>query len=679
MRKAGFVFGLLVMLAGLAGLSPAARPAWAEDEISLDELELAEDAGEEVELEPTGETEADVDLGEVEVAGEAVMITEAPATAVEQVITAEEIERSGAQTLDELLSGKTGFIVTDTFAGQDVTYQGLPSKFTSILVDGQRVPGHILERFDFSQLPLANIERIEVVRGPQAAAYGVDNAGFAVNLITKESATTGGSLTLGLGSLGYNQEQLSLYGGGDTSWLFSLERRQRDAYDLSDLFPDTDGDAYEQFDVFGKLSTELGRGRLSLMGDWFSEDADGLSYSPPDQIRRNEYATRRSQLSASYDLDLGDRQSLNLSYAHGTYKHDLLRYWIDYPDTARVATGFRETTNDVRAGYLVYGDDYLLNAGVSGYWDRLASDRIAGVTGSATAQRIASHLTAEWYLNDHWTAMLSLRHDEHDEFGGHLAPKASVTYQPRKGHTLSVAAGQGFRAPSLKERYYEFASPFGYTVIGNGNLEEETTWSYNFDYEYSDQTTDFRLGSFHHRVENLIVFSEIESSPQIFQTQNVSDAAIDGIQLAAERRWDLAALRAKRRIAWAPHLEEWVLPEYTPTWLGMGLDGTWLIRAEDRATGNRLPSSPDWDHRVRLFYERGPFDGDISVRFTGSRYLDQENTTKAPSYTTVDLSVGRRLPWGKARLSVLNLFDEYNGRFGPEPGLEVRAEIVYDL
>lgn len=613
-----------------------------DDEISIGEEQAA------------GEEE--IDLGQTSVEGQAVETTAAPAPAVSDVITAEEIKQSGAESVDELLSRAGGFTVNDTFAGSEVSFQGLPSKFTTVLIDGQRIPGHIFERTDFSQLPVSNIERIEIIRGPQAVSYGGDSAGVVVNLITKRTTGTQGSLSLGLGSLGYNRQHLSLNGAdARQNWLFAVERRLRESYDLSHFAPDTDGDSYQQYDFMGKFQRKLGKDSFSLQADYFLDNATGRSFAPPDQVRMNETFTRRFQGAAGYTVDLGRNRSLELTHNFGTYYHDLHRFYVGFEDLSAVDTGFKDTLQDTHLKYQQYKKDYVFTAGIERNWDRLESNRIGG-SGVAEAEQRAGYASLEYFRGKHWTFNTAVRADEHDLFGSEVSPKFSAQYKLNPQSTLSLAAGRGQRFPSLRERYYEFASPFGYSVLGNPNLQPETAWSYSLDYNRATQLGYFRLGAFRHDISNMIVFSQIQDNPQVFRTENVGSARSAGLQLAAERRYRLGCR------------------ECSEDFLGAGYDVTWIGESSDAMLGTRLVNSPEWDHRVRMFYSRPDFYTELLMRNASARYFDRENNVRAPAATTVDITLTGKIDSAEWKLAGLNVFDEKNGKYGPEPGRELRLE-----
>ena len=691
MRREWYLAALITLL--LLPLLALPVPAQGQDtagedeiEIELDEIDLDGIDGDEIAggfaLGDYGEDgENEIDLGEAEVSGEAIEVIAAPQPVVTDVISREEIENSGAANIDELLKRSAGFTVNDTFAGSEVSFQGLPSKFTTVLIDGQRVPGHILERVDFGQLPLSNVERVEIIRGPQAAAYGSDSAGVVINLITKTPDGPGGSLTLGAGSFGYNREHLDIYGGNDTqSWIIAVERKLREKYDLETTFPDTSGDGYEQYDVFAKYKRRFSRDTFSVSVDWFREEGLGHSFSPPDQVRNNETLTRRFSTGLAYDWHIDGNRSVRFDVNYGTYFHDFYRYWVGYKDETAIRSNFRDEILDFHAAYLQYGPDYILSIGAERNFDSFDSDRVQG-DDTKTAQITAGFVSAEWYPDEDWTLTGSLRLDYHDEFGTQVSPKASVTRHLDENSEVSLAGGAGYRAPSLREQFYEFASPFGYSVLGNQDLDPETSTSINLDYRFHDENSSLNVGAFHHNVENLIVFTEIQDSPQVFQTENVSQGTSSGFQLSAERTWGIG--RKCEPIEIYPHLavfDHGVVQESEPRgYLGAGYEVTWIADSEDDELGTRLPNSPEWDHRFKVFYEQHALRGEVVLRNVAQRYLDRENLSRAPAYTTLDLTVAREISNGTLRLAALNIFDEKHGRYGPEPGRELRLEYTINF
>lgn len=115
-------------------------------------------------------------------------IEENEATAVEkvQVITGEEIEKSGAKNLAEAVKGIPG-IAVGGHPADSISMQGFDSDYVKIMIDGIAVSGDIGGAVAVQQIPVEDIDHIEIVRGASSALYGSDAMGGVVNIITKKN------------------------------------------------------------------------------------------------------------------------------------------------------------------------------------------------------------------------------------------------------------------------------------------------------------------------------------------------------------------------------------------------------------------------------------------------------------------------------------------------------------
>jgi outer membrane receptor for ferrienterochelin and colicins len=636
---------LLILLCMLM----AATPAVAQQEEDEDTIDLGVVVVEADPLQPEAEEPAPdenvVEVGQPEPQAEA-------SPEVAGTIGREQLESDALDSADRVLEREPGFVVDDTFAGSSVSYHGLPGKFSEVTVDGQRLPGHIFEQVDFGQLPLGGVERIEVLRGAQAAAYGADSAGVIVNLIPRRPTGSGGEATLGAGSFGYNRQHLLLFEGDDEhDWNFSIERALREAYDLNRQFPDTDGDGYRRYDVSGSYNQRFGADELKLRAEYFNENSNGKDFSPPNLIRQLDTDTKRWQATGSYRCQLSPCQSLTLAQNYGVYKHDLERFFVAFPDT-RDETGFTDSIWDSRLDWEKQGTT-TWRAGLERSFDRIVSDRIS--VGEAEQVSYGGYATANWHSGN-WTFDAALRADVPEGFDSVVTPKLGATLKLDEHSTLALGAGMGYRAPSLRERYYEFASPFGYTVLGNPDLKEEKSTSYTADWLRQTKNSRWSAGVFHHDVRNLITFSQTQAVPQVFTTENVGDARSTGFSLGAEHRWRVSGC------------------DCCGSHFGLGWDGVFLTDAQDTDLGTRLANAPRTDNTLRAYYEMDDLRTEARWRMLSSRYLDRENLTLAPAYSTLDVNLNKQEGNGDWRLAALNVLDEKDGRFGPEPGRELRVE-----
>jgi vitamin B12 transporter len=131
-----------------------------------------------------------VELKEVVVTATRVPTLEGEIGSSVTVITEEEIKAKGYATAKDVLKGSLGIDVVSTGgpgAGTSVFLRGANSYHTLVLIDGMEVgdPSLMQRRFDLANLTVDNIERIEIVRGPQSVLYGADAMGGVINIITK--------------------------------------------------------------------------------------------------------------------------------------------------------------------------------------------------------------------------------------------------------------------------------------------------------------------------------------------------------------------------------------------------------------------------------------------------------------------------------------------------------------
>jgi len=126
------------------------------------------------------------------------------------IITSEQLERSGGKDLSQLLTEQAGLFISgaNSNAGKDksVYLRGARVEHTLITIDGIPVydPSGIGSNFDIRNLPLSNIERIEILKGSQSTLYGSDAIAGVINIITKKS---GAKLIAGNALLSYGSNE----------------------------------------------------------------------------------------------------------------------------------------------------------------------------------------------------------------------------------------------------------------------------------------------------------------------------------------------------------------------------------------------------------------------------------------------------------------------------------------
>ena len=461
-----------------------------------------------------------------------------------QLITAAEIKDSGARDVAELLEREGGLTVTRVAGrGTSIEIQGLSSDQVLILVDGRRVVGRINGAIDLTRLKAANIQRIEIVKGPSSALYGSDALGGVVNIITK----SGGSMSTvsaradsgknfeGFGGIGYARERSSgnvSAGGTITS-----------GFDLDKATPSTDGiDGKTRFaslshtQQFSKGNSLRGSLDYSL-DDSSRVDAGSATF---DVIKRIEEV----RVGLAPEFTLGEHTDLVLD---GYYT----RYYDQYLQDQRGSDAndrFEKTVDQLYAAGAQLNHRlgrHRLSLGLEGQFESLTADRLAS-KGERDRQSVFLQDELSLLSDDRLTLLPGLRYDRDSQFGDALSPKLAARYNLTAAFILRASAGQGYRAPDFKQLLLRFDNPaVGYRVEGNPDLKPERSTGFNLGATWlARNDLSLSANAYHNRVKNLIDIVQTSggsgmpgpNNPVVFSYINIERARLTGSDVQAEWR-----------------------------------------------------------------------------------------------------------------------------------------------
>ncbi|HYF54139.1 MAG TPA: TonB-dependent receptor, partial [Salinarimonas sp.] len=436
--------------------------------------------------------------------------------------------------------------------------RGGDARHTLVLIDGIRVndPSSTGREFDFSNLALTDIERIEVLRGPQSALYGSDAMGGVINIITRRGrGGTRATLSTEVGSYGTKELRGGISGGTD-----------RFFYAFSATALDTDGFSaygYRIPRITARLPGPLEADGARLFG--FSGRA-GVRLSDTTEIEVGGYASRNR---VAYDAAFGSRpdtpavSEASLLNGHVRLTHDALdgafrnRLTVYGNQTERIARDFAygfasgALTGITRSGFLgerrgaEYQGDLALGAfglltfGAVAEAERARTDRqtlfprLGARTLGIDEDRVTRSGFAVWQVSptDRLHLSLSGRIDDVIGVDRFATWRATAAYEIRETETkLRASAGTGGKAPSLFQLYSSF---------GNPDLASER--SVGVDAGVDQTLFDGRLvlsaTVFANRYRNLIDFA---SSPRCSATQvfgcyvNIARAETSGLELSGD-------------------------------------------------------------------------------------------------------------------------------------------------
>ncbi len=558
-----------------------------------------------------------VDIGKVQIVVTATKtphpLEDVPVPAA--VITAKQIRELNAQNVGAALRWLPGVeIRSNGYSRATVKIHGLPSKYTLVLVDGQRIKGRHADSIDIGQIPVDMIDRIEVIKGPASVLYGSDAVAGVVNIITKAppgSTVFNGFFTYGTGNAIRAMASLGGGAGKSLKYLIGGSRNKSDNM----------GEGYEYDGYNARVSLEYRPGKenaLRLISGYFREKSQYLE-------------DEHYNLNFSWDFYHRDGSFLSLKGFYLKSNRLDARPGRD-PRTWNEVSG-RGEVEYVR----LLGEKHLLTLGAESRLDQIEYTLIEG----RKAQRIYSfYLQDEASLFRRLNFILALRLDHHDRWGNVFVPRAGVFLNlPRAKVRASV--GRGFLAPTLSQLYestYYHPWSGGFWLGGNPDLKPEYSWGGNLEVEvFLSENVAMRISWFGNYLKNMITSERtgeyIEGKP-LFRAVNLDEGRSTGLE--AELSGNLS-----RRFFWNL--------------------GYTFLNTEVSSTGREFPYSPHHSVNLLLRYYMPEWGLNFTLagRYLSKRYANTSNTYILKDSYLIDLSLNKRIfPGMEFFLAVDNLLNQ---------------------
>ena len=611
------------------------------------------------------------------------------APAVASVITAEDIAAMGAKDLDEVMETVPGVHVSHTANHYSPTYAirgiygGINNPQVLFLQNG--IPMNTMYAGDkgiyWGGLPLENVARIEIIRGPGSALYGADAYSGVINIITKTAADTKGT-EVGVRAGYFNSRDGWVQHGGQLgpvevaayvrvgSTDGQKEIITQDAGRLrgATLAPGPVNTGYDAIDASADFAYDRWRLRAGYkLRDNFGTGAGVSSALDPVGKQRGERIT--SDLSWN-DPDLSRNWGAGFTGSYMHYAETLDQYFQLFPPGTRFPTGVfpngmighpeRYERHLTFSGYATYSGfsghslrfgvghedlnmyetathkNYLLTAGapspdlafnggsVVDYYDRQSH--------ILPNRRKIDYLYAqdEWNFAKDWTLTAGVRHDRYSDFGGTTNPRLALVWDATLDLTAKLLYGRAFRAPSSDEQYS--TNP---VTNGNPSLKPETIQTLEAAFSWqARRDTQLNLSLFRYEAQDLIR-AVVNPAPAVGATsQNVGKLHGSGMEMEAV--WD--AGRSVR------------------------LTGSYSYQQSiDDASGKDAGYAPHHHFYVRSDWRftSGWFTSAQINRVAERKRAAGDTRPQVPDYTTLDLTLRtsqNKNAWGFAA-SLRNLFD----------------------
>lgn len=601
-----------------------------------------------------------------------------------RTISRKKIETMGAVNLRDVLRNELNIrLEQDNVLGSSVNVQGLNGQNVKILIDGVPMIGRQNGNIDISQINLNDIERIEIIEGPVAVTFGTDALAGVINLITRKPAEgkmvlSGNTYYETVGqynadarvSVRQGNHGLSLSGGRNffDSWSPADEFTLVPQATVADSTRAKPWDIKEQY--FARFAYSFSRKnfQISPYVDHYYEQIRnrGMPRSPYGLSAFDDtYRTWRPNAGLHAEGRFDSRFRFNMVGAGNHYKRIKNTYVKDLLTLNEVlsVTPLDQDTSVfatwMSRGSIVYGPKDSRLSGQVGYdWKHETGKGVRIGDGRQEQFDIAAFASAEIKLWERLTIRPGLRWTYNSAYRAPLIPSLHTRYKliaKAKGSTILRASwARGFRAPSLKELYFEFID-INHNIVGNTDLLAESSDNFQLAVDgkrlLGGHLWQGNISGYYNRVDNLISLAQMPGSTS-FTYFNLGRFRSFGWQ--ANLRWRRKNVDMEAGAAYIGRSN--TLSEERLGVPGFSFSPEYRINARYEIPKIKI--------RVAGFYKfNGALPGFVNV--------DGEITeTRIASYHQFDLSMSKdfwqqRITWmagGK------NLFDVQNINAGVAPG-----------
>lgn len=538
------------------------------------------------------------------------------------VIDREQIENSSATTVNDLLRATPGLSLTSN-GGQgsntSVFLRGTESDHTLVLVDGIRMSSATSGTASFQNIPLNQIERIEIIRGPRSSLYGSDAIGGVIQIFTRRAQSGYQSnAALSAGSHSSRGLNAGFSHRNDKNWVSTqISNFETDGFDacraeagteFGGCFtdePDDDGYQNNTLSLAGGLAlSPKVEASLNFLRSDSELDFDGSFSNSSESSNQIVGAKLNVAASDSWVLALtaGRNEDHSDTFNQGVFDSAF--------NTDRDQLGLQNDVNIGEAGLLTFGVDYY-------------DDKVSGSTAYAVSRRDNTGIYAQ-YQGDYGAndVQLSLRNDDNEQFGTESTGGINLGRDLNDSLRLTAGYGTAFKAPTFNELYFP--------DFGNANLQTETADSIDVGLAWKGSNATFKANIFETRVDDLITFDALSNAPV-----NIDKARIQGMELSIASQlagWDVNA-------------------------------GITYVKPENDSagddSGNVLARRPQQSTDIAFARSWNAFSLGLNAHHQGHSFDDLENTKRLDGFTTVGAKLGYQFtPRFSLDLSLNNLFDE---------------------
>ncbi len=581
----------------------------------------------------------EVDLDEIVVTASRAEESYKSTARVMDIITSEDIQSSQAQDLSSVLNQLSSVEISNyggIGATKTIKMRGSSASQVLVLVDGRPINNPRDGEVDLSTIPIENIDKIEVMRGPASSLYGSSAMGGTIQILTKNPPQTGSSTEIksSFGTFRTYQERLS-HGQkiGKFSYLFCGDYESSEGFRENSAFDSKDFSVKMGYDISDNQTVKINTGfytsSAGTPGPINSVDLDDKQKDQKNfidlnwQLSLDELTKASVKIYNNYDrLKFIEDSSTN--YTHATQSRGLdIQFDKRFSDFYKAVSGI----------------NYVLNLNNS----------------TSTAKHkysvFAWYIDNEFNISDNFRADAGLRLDDYSNFGLEASPSLGVSYNIGEKNRLHGLVSRSFRAPTFNDLYW----PNEVWAVGNPNLKPEKGTSGEIGITSNiNKYLQTDLTYFNSYYKDLIQWADNGSG--VWTPSNVASAVINGIEF-------------ENRIFLSESVE-------------VNLGYTYQSAKDDK-THKFLIYQPK--HKVDFSIKHHDIFGcTVTLRgdWNGLKYHNASNTTKLDGIFTLGFSASRKInSWITFYMNIDNALNKkYQSVLNyPAPGFDLTSGVKIEF
>ena len=407
-----------------------------------------------------------------------------------EVINSNEINESEVENLSELLELRSGISVASSVQGENtISMLGMDSKYILVLVDGHPITGKFNSRVSLNQIPIQNIEKVEIIKGPSSSLYGSEAMGGVINIITNKASGKNIDTSIKYNSSEKNYNPFNLDKGTrifDIKYSNKINNINYKFFSGIKHINVDNKNKYSNLDniVQANLNSIISwninkKHNMNLSISKYYNNEESKSFS-----KNNNISVNRNNYNILYDWLYSDVLSFQKSFRFGNYSRIKKIQYID---------GTRKPDNETNEDDIeielngIYEKEFLTyNFGTEIIKSKYFGDRISNE--QQRAQTISLYSQFDINPINKTNIVIGIRYDNHNRLESVYSPRIAAMYSFNKYWKYRASWGKGFRTPSSQELFFDWFNDLGggtgYKVIGNPILKPEISNGLNMGFEY---------------------------------------------------------------------------------------------------------------------------------------------------------------------------------------------------